>query len=146
MTSSDPSSSNSPGLMLRFREVRQSYAGPKRPARLGRITVTDRPKPVLLLIWRNAIRVRRCAMSIIGWIILGLISGFIASKIVNKSGEGFFLDIMLGIVGAIVGGFIFSALGASGITGFNLYSMVVAIIGAIVVLVLYHAVVGRRAS
>jgi uncharacterized membrane protein YeaQ/YmgE (transglycosylase-associated protein family) len=61
-------------------------------------------------------------MSIIGWIILGLIAGFIASKIVNKSGAGFFLDIVLGIVGAIVGGFIFSALGGSGITGFNLYS------------------------
>jgi uncharacterized membrane protein YeaQ/YmgE (transglycosylase-associated protein family) len=84
-------------------------------------------------------------MSIIGWIILGLISGFIASKIVNKSGEGFLLDIVLGIVGAIVGGFIFTTFGASGITGFNLYSMVVAVIGAIVVLVIYHAVVGRRA-
>ncbi len=93
----------------------------------------------------SAIRVSRCAMSIIGWIILGLISGFIASKIVNKSGEGFFLDIVLGIVGAIVGGFIFTAVGASGITGFNLYSMVVAVIGAIVVLVIYHAVAGRRA-
>jgi uncharacterized membrane protein YeaQ/YmgE (transglycosylase-associated protein family) len=84
-------------------------------------------------------------MSIIGWILLGLISGFIASKIVNKSGEGFFLDIILGIVGAIVGGFIFTAVGASGITGFNIYSMVVAVIGAIVVLVIYHAVAGRRA-
>jgi uncharacterized membrane protein YeaQ/YmgE (transglycosylase-associated protein family) len=81
-------------------------------------------------------------MSIIGWILLGLISGFIASKIVNKSGEGFFLDIILGIVGAIVGGFIFTAVGASGITGFNIYSMVVAVIGAIVVLVIYHAVAG----
>jgi len=85
-------------------------------------------------------------MSIIGWIILGLIAGFIASKIVNKSGHGFFIDLVLGIVGAIVGGFIFSALGGSGITGFNLYSMVVAIIGAIVVLLIYHAVAGRRAS
>ena len=84
-------------------------------------------------------------MSIIGWIFLGLIAGFIASKIVNKSGEGFFLDIVLGIVGAIVGGFIFSAVGAGGVTGFNLYSMVVAIIGAVIVLVIYHAVVGRRA-
>jgi uncharacterized membrane protein YeaQ/YmgE (transglycosylase-associated protein family) len=84
-------------------------------------------------------------MSIIGWIILGLIAGFIASKIVNKSGQGFFLDLVLGIVGAIVGGFIFSALGASGITGLNLYSMVVAVIGAIVVLVVYHWVSGRRA-
>jgi uncharacterized membrane protein YeaQ/YmgE (transglycosylase-associated protein family) len=85
-------------------------------------------------------------MSIIGWIILGLIAGFIASKIVNKSGQGFFIDLVLGIVGAIVGGFIFSALGGTGITGFNLYSMVVAIIGAIVVLLIYHAVAGRRAS
>lgn len=84
-------------------------------------------------------------MSIIAWIVLGLIAGFIASKIVNKQGEGFFLDIVLGIVGALVGGFIFSALGASGVTGFNLYSLVVAVIGAIVVLVLYHAIAGRRA-
>jgi uncharacterized membrane protein YeaQ/YmgE (transglycosylase-associated protein family) len=85
-------------------------------------------------------------MSIIAWVILGLIAGFIASKIVNKSGEGFFLDIVLGIVGAIVGGFIFSLFGAGGVTGFNLYSMVVAIIGAIVVLVIYHAVFGRKAA
>jgi uncharacterized membrane protein YeaQ/YmgE (transglycosylase-associated protein family) len=85
-------------------------------------------------------------MSIIGWILLGLIAGFIASKIVNKSGEGFFLDIVLGIVGAIVGGFIFSAFGASGVTGFNLYSMIVAIVGAIIVLVVYHAVLGRKVT
>jgi uncharacterized membrane protein YeaQ/YmgE (transglycosylase-associated protein family) len=84
-------------------------------------------------------------MSIIGWIILGLISGFIASKIVNRTGEGFFLDIVLGIVGAVVGGFIFTAVGATGVTGFNLYSMFVAVIGAIVVLVLYHALFSRRA-
>jgi uncharacterized membrane protein YeaQ/YmgE (transglycosylase-associated protein family) len=84
-------------------------------------------------------------MSVIGWIILGLISGFIASKIVNKSGQGFFLDIVLGIVGAIVGGVIFSALGIGGVTGFNLYSMVVAVIGAVIVLVIYHWVSGRRA-
>ena len=83
-------------------------------------------------------------MSIIGWIILGLIAGFIGSKIVNKTGEGFFLDIVLGIVGAIVGGFIFTAVGATGVTGFNLYSMFVAVVGAIVVLVVYHAIFGRR--
>ena len=83
-------------------------------------------------------------MSIIGWIILGLIAGFIGSKIVNKTGEGFFLDIALGIVGAIVGGFLFTAVGATGVTGFNLYSMFVAIVGAIVVLVVYHAIFGRR--
>ena len=85
-------------------------------------------------------------MSIIGWIVLGLIAGFIASKIVNKSGAGFFLDIVLGIVGALVGGFIFTELGASGVTGFNLYSMIVAIIGAVVVLLIYHAIAGRKGT
>jgi uncharacterized membrane protein YeaQ/YmgE (transglycosylase-associated protein family) len=79
-------------------------------------------------------------MSIIGWIVLGLVAGYIASKIVNRSGEGFFLDIVLGIVGAIVGGFIFTEFGGHGVTGFNLYSMFVAVVGAIVVLVVYHAI------
>ena len=82
-------------------------------------------------------------MSIIGWIVLGLIAGFIAAKIVNKSGQGLVLDIVLGIVGAIVGGFLFSLVGAAGVTGFNLYSMFVAIIGAVIVLWIYHAVIGR---
>jgi len=83
-------------------------------------------------------------MSIIGWIILGLIAGFIASKIVNHRGEGVFLDIVLGIVGAIVGGFIFAQFGGQGVTGFNLYSMLVAVVGAIIVLLLYHALFGAR--
>ena len=85
-------------------------------------------------------------MSIVGWIVLGLIAGFIGSKIVNKTGEGVILDIVLGIIGAIVGGFLFTEFGATGITGFNLYSMFVAVIGAIVVLVIYHAVAGRRST
>jgi uncharacterized membrane protein YeaQ/YmgE (transglycosylase-associated protein family) len=84
-------------------------------------------------------------MTVIGWILLGLISGFIASKIVNKSGEGFILDIVLGIVGAVVGGFIFNLIGAVGVTGFNVWSMFVAVVGAIVVLAGYHALRGRRA-
>jgi uncharacterized membrane protein YeaQ/YmgE (transglycosylase-associated protein family) len=84
-------------------------------------------------------------MSVISWIILGLIAGFIASKIVNRSGEGLLLDIVLGIVGGVVGGWLFSFFGAEGVTGFNLYSMIVAVIGAIVVLFIYHAVVGQRA-
>jgi uncharacterized membrane protein YeaQ/YmgE (transglycosylase-associated protein family) len=83
-------------------------------------------------------------LSIIGWLVLGLIAGFIGSKIVNKTGEGVILDIVLGIVGGVVGGFLFSLIGAQGVTGFNLYSMFVAVIGAIVVLVIYHAVTGRR--
>lgn len=83
-------------------------------------------------------------MSIIGWLILGLIAGFIASKIINKTGEGIILDIVLGIVGAVVGGFLFSLVGAAPVTGLNVYSMIVAVVGAIVVLVAYHAVMGRR--
>ncbi len=79
-------------------------------------------------------------MSILAWIVLGLVAGFIGSKVVNKSGEGFFLDIILGIVGSVVGGWLFSTFGASGVTGLNLYSLVVAVIGAIVVLVAYHAI------
>jgi uncharacterized membrane protein YeaQ/YmgE (transglycosylase-associated protein family) len=77
-------------------------------------------------------------MSFLAWIVLGLIAGFIASKIVNKQGEGFFLDIILGIVGAVAGGWIFSAFGAQGVSGVNLYSILVAVIGAIVVLSIYH--------
>ncbi|WP_159587876.1 GlsB/YeaQ/YmgE family stress response membrane protein [Chelativorans xinjiangense] len=83
-------------------------------------------------------------MSIISWIILGLIAGFLGSKIVNKSGQGMLLDIVLGVVGAVVGGVIFSFFGASGITGLNIYSLIVAVIGSIVVLYLYHSVTGRR--
>ncbi len=85
-------------------------------------------------------------MSIIGWIVLGLIAGFIASHLVNRRGEGFLLDIVLGVVGAIVGGWLFAAFGGEGVTGFNLYSMVVAVIGAIIVLLVYHAFAGRRTT
>ena len=83
-------------------------------------------------------------MSILAWIILGLIAGFVGSKIVNKSGEGLVLDIILGIVGAVVGGYIFRFFGASGVTGLNIYSLIVAVIGSVVLLVIYHAV--RRAT
>jgi uncharacterized membrane protein YeaQ/YmgE (transglycosylase-associated protein family) len=83
-------------------------------------------------------------MSVLGWVFFGLITGFVASKIVNRQGEGCFLNIALGLVGALVGGFIFSHIGGHSITSFNLYSMFVAIIGAIVVLFLYHAVTGNR--
>ena len=82
-------------------------------------------------------------MSILAWIVLGLIAGFIASKIVGGSGQGLLLVIVLGIVGAVVGGYLFSALGVTGVTGFNLYSMFVAVVGAALVLWIYHAVAGR---
>jgi uncharacterized membrane protein YeaQ/YmgE (transglycosylase-associated protein family) len=83
-------------------------------------------------------------MSIFAWIILGLIAGFIGSKIVNKRGDGLVLDLVLGIVGAIAGGWLFNTFGASGVTGLNLYSLMVAVVGAVVVLVVYHAI--RRAA
>lgn len=83
-------------------------------------------------------------MSIIAWLILGLIAGFIGSKIVNRSGEGVLLDIGLGVVGAVVGGFLFSLVGAAPVTGLNIYSLVVAVIGSIVVLWIYYAVTGHN--
>jgi uncharacterized membrane protein YeaQ/YmgE (transglycosylase-associated protein family) len=81
-------------------------------------------------------------MSILAWVLLGLIAGFVGSKLVNKTGEGVLLDIVLGIVGAIVGGYVFSMFGAHGVTGFNIYSLVVAVIGSVLVLVVYHAIRG----
>ena len=84
-------------------------------------------------------------MSFIAWIVLGLIAGFIASKIVNKSGEGMILDIILGIVGAVIGGYLFQTFGMAGVTGVNLYSVLVAVVGAIVCLVIYHALFRRGA-
>jgi len=83
-------------------------------------------------------------MSILAWIVLGLIAGFVGSKLVNKSGEGVLLDIILGIVGAVIGGWVFNLVGAAGVTGLNLYSLLVAVIGSVLFLVVYHAL--RRAS
>jgi uncharacterized membrane protein YeaQ/YmgE (transglycosylase-associated protein family) len=83
-------------------------------------------------------------MSLLGWIFFGLLTGFIASRIVHQHGQGCLLNIALGVIGAFVGGFLFTQMGGAGITGFNLYSMFVAIIGAIVVLLIYHALTGRR--
>src|SRR6516162_9948298 len=85
-------------------------------------------------------------MGVLSWIILGLIAGFIGSKIVDRRGQGFWLDIGLGIVGAIVGGYLFSLFGKEGVTGLNLYSMLVAIAGAVVVLLAYNALAGRRSA
>ena len=81
-------------------------------------------------------------MPFLSWVLLGLLAGFIGSKIVNKRGEGFLLDIVLGIVGAIAGGWVFSLLGPGGVTGLNLYSLLVAVAGAVLVLLLYHAIQG----
>lgn len=83
-------------------------------------------------------------MSVIAWIILGLIAGFVGSKIVNKSGQGLIMDIVLGIVGAIVGGVVFNLFGATGVTGLNIWSLIVSIVGAIIVLWVYHKVIAVR--
>jgi uncharacterized membrane protein YeaQ/YmgE (transglycosylase-associated protein family) len=83
-------------------------------------------------------------MSYLSWVILGLIAGFIGAKIVNKSGQGMLMDIILGIVGAVVGGYIFRLFGAHGVTGLNLYSLIVAVIGSVILLLIYHAIAGRK--
>jgi uncharacterized membrane protein YeaQ/YmgE (transglycosylase-associated protein family) len=83
-------------------------------------------------------------MSFLAWIVLGLIAGFIASKIVNRSGEGIFLDILLGVVGAVIGGWVFTRFGAAGVTGVNLSSILVAVVGSIIFLLVYHMI--RRAA
>jgi uncharacterized membrane protein YeaQ/YmgE (transglycosylase-associated protein family) len=82
-------------------------------------------------------------VSILAWVILGLIAGFLGSKIVNKTGEGVLLDIVLGIIGAVAGGWLFNRFGAAGVTGLNVWSLIVATIGAVIVLVVYHALTGR---
>ena len=84
-------------------------------------------------------------MSILAWVVLGLVVGFIASKLVSRSGGSLVVDLVLGIVGAVVGGFLFNQFGSAGVTGLNLYSLLVAVVGAVVVLAIYHAFAGRRA-
>ncbi|HEY6395237.1 MAG TPA: GlsB/YeaQ/YmgE family stress response membrane protein [Candidatus Binataceae bacterium] len=83
-------------------------------------------------------------MGIIAWLVVGLIAGFLASMMVNKTGEGMIGDIVLGIIGALVGGFIFNQAGYSGVSGINPWSILVAFIGAVILLVIYHAITGRR--
>jgi uncharacterized membrane protein YeaQ/YmgE (transglycosylase-associated protein family) len=85
-------------------------------------------------------------MSILTWIVLGLLAGFSGSKLVNKTGEGLIRDIALGIVGAVVGGFLFNLFGASGVTGLNLYSLLVSVFGAVLFLVAYHVIRRRNLS
>jgi uncharacterized membrane protein YeaQ/YmgE (transglycosylase-associated protein family) len=83
-------------------------------------------------------------MSVLGWIVLGLLAGWIASHIVDNHGKGPVLDMVLGIVGALVGGRIFMVLGAAPVSGVNIYSLFVSVVGAVVVLVVYHAAMGNR--
>ena len=89
-------------------------------------------------------RQQGAAMSFVAWIVLGLVAGFIGSKLVNKTGEGLIRDVLLGVVGAFVGGYLFNLFGAPGVTGLNLYSVLVAVVGAVVFLIAYHAIFRRR--
>jgi uncharacterized membrane protein YeaQ/YmgE (transglycosylase-associated protein family) len=82
-------------------------------------------------------------MGILSWLVIGLVAGYISSKLVNRTGEGLIRDLLLGVIGAIVGGAIFHALG---VTGVNLRSIFVAVVGAVIVLVTYHAVTGQQAA
>ena len=79
-------------------------------------------------------------MSLLAWLVLGLLAGFIASHLVNHRGEGMVLDILLGIVGAVVGGWLAYMLGFAAVTTLNLHSIIVATLGAIVVLFVYHGI------
>lgn len=83
-------------------------------------------------------------MTFIAWMVLGLIAGYIASQVVNKTGDGVLLDMGLGIVGAVVGGWLFNTFGMAGVSGLNLYSLLVAVLGAVAVLVVYHAILRSK--
>jgi uncharacterized membrane protein YeaQ/YmgE (transglycosylase-associated protein family) len=84
-------------------------------------------------------------MGLVSWIVLGLIAGVLASVLVGGAG-GLIVDIVVGMVGAVVGGYLASALGIGDVNGVNLTSIVIATIGAIIVLVVVHALRGRRTA
>jgi len=82
--------------------------------------------------------------AILVWIIIGGLAGWLASVLVRGSGSGILMDIIVGIVGAFIGGLIVQLLGGTGFTGFNLWSFIVAFIGAVVLLLIVRLVTGSR--
>ena len=92
----------------------------------------------------RSLREQTETMSFLALVVLGLVAGFIGSKIVNRKGEGILLDILLGVVGAFAGGWLFHIFGAPGVSGLNLYSLFVAVVGSVVFLVVYHVLFRRR--
>jgi uncharacterized membrane protein YeaQ/YmgE (transglycosylase-associated protein family) len=81
------------------------------------------------------------SMGILTWIILGAIAGWIASMIMKtNASQGLLTDVIVGIVGALVGGFVFNLLGAGGVSGFNVYSLLVAVVGSVILLWVYHRI------
>jgi uncharacterized membrane protein YeaQ/YmgE (transglycosylase-associated protein family) len=85
-------------------------------------------------------------MSIIAWILLGLIAGWLAGQFMRGGGYGVVGDIILGIIGAVVGGFISGTLLGVDVTGFNIPSIIIAFVGAVVVIAIARVVTGRRAT
>jgi len=79
-------------------------------------------------------------MGLLAWIVTGLIAGWLAGKVMKGGGYGILVDIILGILGGIVGGWIFQSVGSAGVTGFNAWSLLVAVVGSVIVLMLYHAI------
>ena len=84
------------------------------------------------------------AITFVAWILIGLVVGYMGSQILNRADRHLVRYILLSIVGAIVGGFLANLLGKSGIRGLDLYSLLVAVVGAIVFLIVYHAIFRRR--
>ena len=85
------------------------------------------------------------AMNIVGWVVLGGLAGWIASKFVGTDKQqGLFGNIVAGIFGGVVGGWVFSLLGGAGVTGFNIWSLAVAVVGAVIVLLIWKAITGKK--
>lgn len=84
-------------------------------------------------------------MGIIAWLILGAVAGWLASLIMKTDAEqGALANIVVGIIGAVVGGFVFGLFGESSVSGLNLYSLLVATVGAVISLAVYKALTGRK--
>jgi len=79
-------------------------------------------------------------MSLLSWIFFGLLAGFIGSKIVSRRGMGIILDTIVGMIGAVIGGYVFNHFGETGVTGFNLWSLGVAVVGSVLLLTALHLV------
>ena len=82
-------------------------------------------------------------MGWLAWLIVGAIAGWLASKVMRTS-QGLLTDVLVGIVGAFIGGFLFNQFGTTGVTGFNIWSVFVAFVGSIVLLMLIRLFSGRR--
>ena len=84
-------------------------------------------------------------LGIISWIVVGGFAGWVASMITKtNASQGLLGNIIAGVIGGVVGGFVFGLLGGSGFTGFNLWSFLVALVGAVIVLAIWKALTGRK--